>query len=320
MDRTPVDGEDAPRRTSTRARRLALFVAPWLLVAAVVVGGAIVYHSSGSGGTAASAPAVATPADDASGIVKALATSGIKVGEPATPQATAVPGALATGFTGDNVHDKGKQPTFSQIETLSAQQLLPLFPANTVTAADLPRLKQQVEAVRAAAERLSTPDAAKAAGYANTTSDVPFMGEHYLNMDLVRKGVFDPARPQGLLFSKIGPGGAEQLVGVWFLLIPGVNGIRPDVQPPGFAGNLALWHAHVGLCLVGFSGASEGETQQSCAAKGGSYTPDLRWMMHVWVAPLQDNPDGIFAYLNRDLFNKQQAAGHAATPSTGQTQ
>lgn len=316
MHINPADSEDAPRRTSSRARRLVLLVAPWLLIAAVVAVGAIVYRGSSGGGAgaAASAPAAATPADDASGILKALASNGIKVGEAATP----VSGALATGFIGDNVHDKGKQPTFTQIETLSAGQLLSLFPANTMTEADLPQLKQQVELARQAAERLSSVDAAKAAGYVNTTSDVPFMGEHYLNMDLVRKGVFDPAHPQGLLFSKIGPGGAEQLVGVWFLLIPGINGIRPDAQPPSFAGNLAIWHAHVGLCLVGFSGASEGDTRQSCAAKGGSYTPDLRWMMHVWVAPQQDNSDGIFAYLNRDLFDKQQAAAAAAKPPTGQ--
>jgi hypothetical protein len=32
-------------------------------------------------------------------------------------------------------------------------------------------------------------------------------------------------------------------------------------------------------------------------------------MMHVWVAPeTTENPDGIMAYLNSDLFEKQTAA------------
>ena len=309
---------EAPRPdTASRVRRAALFAAPWLAVVAVAVGGFLYLRAGGD----KTPPAVAggAPADDAGGVARALAAQGI-TGVAAATDASNVPGALTQGFSGDgsHVHDKGKQPTFTQLETMSAHAVLPLFPADTVSAADLPQLKQQVEQVRQVAERLGTVDAAKAAGYTNTTSDVPFMGEHYLNFDLVRRGVFDPAHPQGLLFSKVGPSGAEQLVGVWFLLVPGINGIKPDVQPEGFAGNLDLWHAHVGLCLVGLSGASEGETKASCTAKGGSFTPDLRWMMHVWVAPLQDNPDGVFAYLNNDLYQKQQAATAAANPATGE--
>ncbi len=37
-------------------------------------------------------------------------------------------------------------------------------------------------------------------------------------------------------------------------------------------------------------------------------------MMHVWVAPGEDNPDGVFAYLNNDLFSKQQAVGNVNAP------
>jgi hypothetical protein len=310
---------DVPEQTTSslpsgRARRIMLVTAPWLAILAFAIGGAVFVLGARSDPPAAS---VSAPDDGEGGISRALATQGISTGGDAS-SGTPVPGALAAGFIGDDVHDHGKQPTFADYESLSAGQLLPLFPPGTVAAADLPLLKQQVEEVRRAAERFPTVDAAKAAGYSNTTSDVPFMGEHYLNFDLVRKGVFDPSQPQGLLFSKIGLGGEEQLVGVWFLLIPGVNGTRADVQPKSFAGDLALWHAHVGLCLVGFSGASEGETKQSCIEKGGTYTPDLRWMIHVWVAPGHDNPDGVFSYLNRDLFQQQQAAADAANPPTGE--
>jgi len=51
-------------------------------------------------------------------------------------------------------------------------------------------------------------------------------------------------------------------------------------------------------------------------AKGGRFTADLRWMMHVWVAPeATENPDGVFAYLNGDLYEKQAAAKEAAGQS-----
>ncbi len=302
--------------TARRARRLAPILVPWLVIVAAAAGSLTFPHSGRGDATPVVTGAPAT--DDAAGIARALNAQGIEIDSGGQPEA-GVPGALTQGFTGagDHVHDRGHQPTFAQIEALGADQLLLLFPADTVSAADLPALKQQVEDVRRAAERYPTAGAARAAGYVNTTSDVPFMGEHYLNFDLVRSGVFDPEHPQGLLFSKIGPDGEDQLAGVWFLLVPGVNGITRDVQPAGFAGGLDLWHAHVGLCLVGLSGASEGETRESCAAKGGGFTPDLRWMMHVWVAPLQDNPDGVFAYLNNDLFQKQQAASRPANQPTG---
>ena len=273
-------------------------------------------------------------ADDAGGVVAALKEQGIdtNAGGPApgasndalVAQAANAPGALTQGSNGaagsHAVHDHGKQPTFAQVESMSEAQLLPLFPANTITAADFPTWKSQVEAVHQFALTYASPEDAKKAGYVNTTSDVPYMGEHYLNFDILRKGVFDPSHPTGLLYSKVGPNGQEQLVGVWFLLVPGINGVTRDTEPQGFVGNLDLWHAHSGLCLIGTKSASESETKESCTAKGGAFTADLRWMMHVWVAPQQENSDGVFAYLNGDLFQKQQAAAKTASAATGITQ
>lgn len=270
-------------------------------------------------------------ADDAGGVASGLQANGIDPSTGGAPgssndtvaqQAAQVSGALTQGSNGaaGHAHDHGKQPTFAQLESMSQAQVMPLFPADTVSEADFPVFKQQVEAVHQVALQFASPEDAKKAGYVITTSDVPFMGEHYLNYDLVKKGIFDPSRPQGLLYSKIGPGGAEQLVGVWFLLVPGINGVTRDTEPQGFAGNLDLWHAHTGLCLVGLSGASEKETKESCSAKSGTFVADLRWMMHVWVAPTQENPDGVFAYLNGDLFQKQQAAAKTAAAPSGLTQ
>jgi hypothetical protein len=213
------------------------------------------------------------------------------------------------------VHDAGKQPTYTQIETMTDKQLLPLFPAGTMTLADIPKLRTQLEEVHAVALKYPTADDAKAAGYVNTTSDVPYMGEHYINFNILRSGKFDPNSPSGLLYSKIGPGGQEQLVGIWYLMVPGIGGITAATPPTNtWAGNIALWHEHDGLCLVGTSSASEGETAASCKAKGGAYTAALKWMLHVWVVPGHENSDGVFAYLNNDLFAQQQAAGNTAAP------
>ncbi|MBI5288856.1 MAG: hypothetical protein HY873_07775 [Chloroflexi bacterium] len=288
--------------------------------------GVTVGHSHDDANAVASDHTHTDAAGDA-GVAAALQDEGIiRGGDPGGSGGSdpeKVEGALTQGSNGEangGEHDHGKQPTFTQMETLSDDELLPLFPEGTVTKADLPAMREQIKQAHAVAEQLNTPEKAAAAGYVNTTSDVPFMGQHYLNFEYVRDGKFDPTKPEGLLFSKI-DGGPEKLVGVWFLQVPGIGGVTREAEPAGFASNLDLWHAHTGLCLVGFSGASEGETEASCVAKGGRFTADLRWMMHVWVTPeTSENPDGVFAYLNNDLFEKQQAAKKSTDAPSGVTQ
>jgi hypothetical protein len=302
-------------------RRFVPVTAAWVLMIAAGVGsityigasGVTVGHGHGDGTTAAADDHAHDDAAGDAGVAEALKEEGI------IDEASQVEGALTRGASGhpDGIHDHGKQPTFTQLTTMDMDELLPLFPDGTITAEDFPQWKAEVLAARDVALRLNTVEAAQAAGYRNTTSDVPFMGMHYLNSEYVSDGVFDPSKPEGLLFSQI-DGGEPKLVGVWYLLLPGIGGVTRDVEPAGFTGNLDLWHAHIGLCLVGLEGASEGETRESCEAKGGRFTADLRWMMHVWVAPeASENPDGVFAYLNGDLYEKQVAAKKIAGDQTG---
>ena len=309
-------------------RRLVPVTVAWVVLTTMAVASVTYVGTSGvtlgHNHAASSVVAQSGQADDAGGVAQGLKAQGIATDGGATSASVdpaSVPGALTQGSNGQpgHVHDHGKQPTFTQLESLSQDKLMPMFPSGTMSSTDFPKFKEQVEQVRQVALKFQTPADAIAAGYVRTTSDVPYMGEHYLNYNYVKSGIFDPEHPQGLLFSKI-DGGAEKLVGVWFLLIPGINGITRDAEPAGFAGDLDLWHAHSGLCLNGFSGASEGETKESCSAKGGSFTADLRWMMHVWVATeTTENPDGVFAYLNGDLFQKQQAAAKLAASPSGVT-
>jgi hypothetical protein len=283
--------------------------------------GVTVGHSHDDSLVAADHPHDDGTAGGDAGVAAALEDEGIIDGDEkqVAVDPSKVEGALTQGSNGEangGEHDHGQQPTFTQIETMSDDELMPLFPEGTVTKADLPAMREQIKQARAVALELDTPEKAMAAGYVNTTSDVPFMGQHYLNFDRVRDGKFNAAEPEGLLFSKI-DGGPERLVGVWYLQVPGIGGVKRDTEPVGFASDLDLWHAHIGLCIVGLSGASEGETKESCDAKGGRFTADLRWMMHLWVTPeTTENPDGIMAYLNNDLYEKQQAAAKTdAAPS-----
>jgi len=310
---TALRGVDSAQ---SAVRRMVPVTAAWVAVAAVGISsityigatGATVGHSDHGDSSVAAGDHDHDDAVGEAGIADALDEEGL-IGDDVDP--STVRGALTQGASGhpDGRHDHGKQPTFAQWTALSDAELLPLFPEGTVKAEDLPLLREQIMAVRSVAERYKTVEDANAAGYVNTTSDVPFMGMHFLNFNYVRDGKFDPLQPEGLLFSKVDDG-PPKLVGVWFLLLPGVGepGLTREVQPEGFASDLDLWHAHLGLCLVGTEDASEGETRESCDAKGGRFTADLRWMMHVWVADGFDNPDGAFAYLNGDLYKQQVAA------------
>jgi hypothetical protein len=219
-------------------------------------------------------------------------------------------------------HDVGRHPAFNDFVSMEAATVLSNSPGGTLLPNEVELLQEQLTQARAFAEAYDTVEKAQAAGFNNTTNDVPFMGAHFLNMSYVLDGVFDPAKPEGLLFSKLGAGDdAEwQLVGVWYLLFPGVNpGVTETIPPEGFAGNLDLWHEHEGLCTRDGI-ISENNSRASCVTDSGNFIGDLRWMIHVWVWPeTGDNPEGVFTYLNANLFEMQQQGNVQGEPLGGFT-
>ncbi len=241
---------------------------------------------------------------------------GVSTGPGASAAETNVGAALSQQTSNNEIvppgysHDLGSHPTFSQFMTMDDATVLANIPGGALTPDEVPILRQQLQADRDVALKHNTVDKAIAAGYFNTTNDVPFMGAHFINAGYLTDGVFDPSKPEGLLFSKLGnPDGDWQLVGVWYLIVPGQGGSTEEVPPVGFAGNLDLWHEHHGLCTrAGI--ISENNTAEGCRADNGAYIGDLRWMMHTWVYPESgaDNSAGVFSYLNNDLFDKQQGA------------
>ena len=238
--------------------------------------------------------------------------------EHATPDpASPGQGAGVTEIDTHAQHDVGSHPTFDQFMTMSAEELVSRSPAGTLTAADAPLLQEQLRQVRAVAEKYRDVNAALADGYYNTTHDVPFMGAHFIHSRYLADGLFDPSKPEGLLYSRLGdPDGPWQLVGVWFLQLPRSGGATFDRGPEGFAGDLDYWHGHKGLCAAGADlRIRENASAEECAAQGGRFIADLRWMAHVWVLPeIAQNEAGVFAYLNENLFHMQL---RAAAPGEG---
>jgi hypothetical protein len=246
--------------------------------------------------------------------VGGTSNAGLPGGNAVQQHTTNEGAALANAVSNNEIeppgysHDLGTHPTYEEFVSMSDAQVLASVPGGTVLPNEVPIIQDQLGQAREFALAHNTPEEARAAGYFNTTNDVPFMGAHFLNSGYLTDGVFDPSKPEGLLFSKLGnPSGEWQLVGVWYLILPGQAGSSMTVPPLGFAGNLDLWHAHYGLCTRGGI-ISENNTFDACQADNGNWIGDLRWMMHVWVYPENgDNSAGVFSYLNQDLWAKQQA-------------
>ena len=127
--------------------------------------------------------------------------------------------------------------------------------------------RNQIADLRDELADLSTPEAAKAAGFFPALGDIPGMGVHYVNLGMGLEKEIDADLPNQLLFSNIE--GRDQLVGAAYAFVDVPN---TDVALP-YNSDLASWHDHPQF-------AKDGETLH---------------MLHVWFV---DSSNGPFAGLN----------------------
>ncbi len=272
------------RRTTGQPSRFLQVAMP---VAAVsILGPVMVVAASASSRDSArsTTSAAAASPDHTGGATTGSPTAGTGVDE-LSPEAAASGQALAGEITGNTVpaalHDHGH-----------GSAVYPDQPLDRLTRA---RLGQQLETARAVARRYPTVADATRAGYIKVTPFVPLIGAHYLNLDYV-DGTFDPSQPEMLLYDGTNPDSA--LVGLSYF-VSSTQG-----EPAGFAGPNDHWHQHIGLCIkdnvvVG----GEQVTPEECARRGGNKVAlsDM-WMVHAWVVPGWDSPQGVFSPEQEDLL------------------
>ncbi len=148
----------------------------------------------------------------------------------------------------------------------------------------------QLDIAREATAKYEDINVALADGYVQTTVHVPNMGAHFLNADLAGDGIFDPAKPEILIYETDGTG--WKLIALSYVIPTQLAGER---HPEAFAGDLDNWHVHFSLCL-GSAAITRSMVEDDCLAAGGSFLPQYGWMIHAWVH--KDNPLGIFAMWN----------------------
>jgi len=165
-------------------------------------------------------------------------------------------------------------------------------PEAPLSAQESADLAAQLEAAAAVADDLRDTEAAAAAGYVQSATEVPGVGSHWTRWSLVDYE-FDPARPSQLLFHETKRDEPAQLAGFSYW-------VRSTTEPEGFAGRNDHWHQHVGLCFE--NGWLRRENLPSRANCAGDWIngSDL-WMLHAWVVAGAENEWGVFAEVNPAL-------------------
>ncbi|MEY2476826.1 MAG: hypothetical protein QOG87_2141 [Actinomycetota bacterium] len=164
-----------------------------------------------------------------------------------------------------------------------------VFADQPMDAATRVELADQLVAARQLAMGRPTVAEALLDGYQMVVPYVPLIGAHYMKFSLV-DGKFDVERPEMLLYDGTRPD--SKIVGLSYY-------VRGDSEPAGFAGSNDHWHRHIGLCvslktLTVIGG--EKTTPEQCAAMGGRKADGSQfWMVHAWVVPAWDSPQGVFS-------------------------
>jgi hypothetical protein len=145
----------------------------------------------------------------------------------------------------------------------------------------------QLLQARNAAALFPTVADALAGGYSKVTGYVPLIGAHYIKWGLM-DGTFDINLPEMLLYDGTDP--TSSIVGLSYYMFS-------DTAPSPFVGDNDHWHQHIGLCIKdGVVVGGESTTVAECSARGGAKANvDNGWMVHAWVVPGWESPQGVFS-------------------------
>ena len=148
-------------------------------------------------------------------------------------------------------------------------------------------LGDQLALARAAAMRYPTVADALAGGYVKVVGYVPLIGAHYIKWSSMDT-TFDVNDPEMLLYDGTDP--TSHIVGLSYYVFS-------DTVPSPFVGPNDHWHQHIGLCIK--DGVVVGGEQMSaadCSARGGTKAnAGNGWMVHAWVVPGWESPQGVFS-------------------------
>jgi hypothetical protein len=166
-------------------------------------------------------------------------------------------------------------------------------------------LTQQLAEAQQAAERFPTVASAKAAGMILAGGMAPGVGAHYQSITGAFKGInpdgsINAAYPASWIYASTANN--APVVGVMYIAMTAK-------APSGFIGPNDHWHQHSNVC-VQFAGgkiavpfaADQNVTPQECADVHGTFMKKTVWMVHAWVVPGWESPQGVFSHDNLHVY------------------
>jgi hypothetical protein len=162
------------------------------------------------------------------------------------------------------------------------------------------QLASQLTQARAVALRYPTVTDALQGGYRLAGGFAPGTGAHYVSYSgLSGPGPVDVQHPEALIYDGTNP--TSQVVGLMYYAM------TPQA-PEGFAGPNDHWHRHNGVCIRNTPNgidvplpADADVTLTQCESVRGSYLAVTGWMVHAWVVPGWESPQGVFSHVNLNL-------------------
>lgn len=173
---------------------------------------------------------------------------------------------------------------------------------------------QQLTTARDHAMQYPTVADASAAGYRLAGGFAPGSGAHYVGGPMTGGGTFDPNAVQSLIYDGTSP--TSKIVGLMYYAM--------GEAPEGFAGPNDHWHRHSSVCTKFANGqievpfpADADVSKEQCTAAGGFFMSITGYMVHAWVVPGWESPQGVFSHEN---VNVRCADGTYNTTANGMCQ
>ena len=177
------------------------------------------------------------------------------------------------------------------------------FP-QAISKADRAELARQLTLARATALQYPTVADAEKAGLHRAGPFSPGLGAHYIsygNAGGSPDGVMTDdqiSKPLAWIYDGTHPD--SHIAGLFY-----TTGVA---NPAGFAGPNDVWHVHHDVCLVysptGIDsplGADHDATKAQCDAVHGSLLHNTGYLLHVWVVPGYESPEGVYSHLSSTI-------------------
>ena len=240
--------------------------------------------------------------------IAALFLTTTAVATPTSSTASAGPGgssaALALSTTVKVPGENSK--TFQSIVAGNDTEQSELKKWVPLNAHDQAILTNQLYGALLAAERYPTVASAKAAGMILAGGMAPGVGAHYqlISGNTLRginpDGSVNPAYPASWIYASTADN--APVVGVMYIAL--------TAKPPaGFIGPNDHWHQHSNVCIQWTHGkigvpfaADQSVTPQECADVHGIFMKKTVWMVHAWVVPGWESPQGVFSHDNLHVY------------------